>query len=97
PVRVQPMLSITPKALDAIDVVASLGATTFLTHDDVITAHRQRGVSLPAVGVVQAARPRMHAYQADYALTTARFDREDLHLAVTLDDAEHDHLAGGTP
>lgn len=60
-------------------------------------AHREPSVSLPVVGVVEAARAGVLDHEPLDSATPAPLNREDPRHTVTLEDAEHDHLAGGAP
>jgi Mg-chelatase subunit ChlD len=54
---IEPMLSITPEAFNAVEMVAPLGSASLFPDNDMRTSHRQSSVSLPVVGVVEASRP----------------------------------------
>ena len=96
-VRIEPMFRITPEALNPVDVRPPLGASAFLAHHDVITTDGQRRISMPVVRIIQATRPRVRPDQADDLGSTAALDREDSDLAIALEHAQDDDLAGGTP
>lgn len=57
-VVIELVLGITPKTLDAVQVVAPFRAASLLPDDDVRAFHREPGVSLPVVNVVEAVWPR---------------------------------------
>src|ERR1700749_484040 len=96
-VVVEPMLGVTPEAFYPVDVVAPFGSPALLPDDDVRAAPREPGVSLPIVGLVEASRSRVFDHEPLDSAPPAPLNREGPHDAVALEDAEHDHLPGGTP
>ena len=68
-----------------------------LPDDDMFAAHREPSVSLPVVGVVEAARARVLDHEPLDSATPVPLNREDPHHTVALEDAKHDHLAGDAP
>lgn len=97
PVRIQPVLGITPKPFNAVDVVSPFRHTVLLSNGDMLASHRQRDVRLPVVGVVQASGPGVPLNQADHFLATAAADGKHLHHPIPLKDTEDDDLAGRAP
>jgi len=94
---IQPVLGVAPEALNAVDVIAPLRTALLLAHDDVIALDAQAGIGLPVVRVVETAWRGVGADQRDDLIGAACRYRESTHLAVTLDNAHHQHLAGRTP
>lgn len=96
-IRVKPVLRITPEALDLADVVTPFGTPLFLAHDKVFSLHVQTGVSMPIVGVIEAAWRWVGADPRDHFIGSEACDRKGLDQTVTLDDAHDHNLARSAP
>ncbi len=91
------MFSITPEALNAINMIPPHRHTATLTNHHVIASQGQRGVGLPVIREVKAARLGIDLYQSQHFLTIAARDWKNPHLTIPLQNTEHDHLAAGSP
>lgn len=97
PVGIEPMLSIAPESLDAVDVIASFRATFLFPDDNVLAAHGQGRISLPFVSVVETSGCRMRDHFSKDIRMVTLADRCNLDGAIALENAEHDDLPGRTP
>ena len=91
--RIEPVLGITPEALDPVDVVASLRSSSFFPKHHVVPLDAQRTVRMPVIRIVQAARFRVGANQSENSIPPVRNIKHS-HLAVALQDPQHDLSAG---
>ena len=96
-VWIEPMFCITPKAFDAVNVSSPLRSFCFLAHHDAVSSHGKRPIGMPVVGVVEAARLRVHADKTDDLAPFASLNRKHPDRAVTLEDAEYNDLACRSP
>jgi len=94
--RIEPILGITPEPFNTVDVVSSLRSSSFLSNHHMISLDTQRTIRMPVVSVVQAPGLGVGANQSDDLIPTTR-NIEDLHLAITLQDPQHDNLASSSP
>ena len=94
--RIEPILGIAPEPFDPIDVVSSLRSSSFLSDHHMVSLDTQRTIRMPVVSVVQATRLGVGTNQSDDLIPTCR-NVKDLHLAIALQDPQHDNLAGSSP
>ncbi len=94
--RIEPVLGIAPEPFDPVDVVASLRSSSFFSNHHVVPLDAQRTVRMPVIRIVQAPRFRVGTNQSENSIPSVRNIKHS-HLAVALQDPQHDHLAGGSP
>src|SRR3972149_5924805 len=87
--RIEPILGIAPEPFDPVDVVSSLRSSSFLADHHMIPLNTQRTIRMPVVSVVQATRVGVGTNQSDDLIPTCR-NIKDPHLAVALQDPQHD-------
>jgi len=97
PVVVEPVFGITPKALNAIQMVSPLRLAFLLAYDDMATPDRQGAIGVPVIGVIQAARPGGPTNERQETFSPPTMNGEDPHQSVSLKDPQHDNLSGRTP
>jgi len=91
------MFSITPEALDAVYMTASLGPSSLFSDHDMVASYGKGTVGMPVVRVVEAPRFRVHFDESDHLGAAPSLNRKNTNLAVSLEDAEHNDFACGTP
>ena len=96
-VRIKPMFCITPKALDAVDVSSAFGSSGLLPDHNMISTDGKGPVGMPVIGIIQAAGSGVLSDQPDHLTALAPLNRKDPDSAVSLQDAENDDLACGSP
>ena len=96
-VRIEPMFSITPEALNAVYMTASLGPSSLFSDHDMVASYGKGTIGVPVVRVVEAARFRLFFDESDHLGAGPSLNRKDTNLAVSLEDAEHNDFACGTP
>ena len=94
--RIEPVLGIAPEPLDPVEMVPSFGPTFLLADHHMIPLDAQRTVRMPVIGIVQTARLGMGANQSGDLIPPTR-NRKHAHLAVALQDPQHDDFAGRSP
>lgn len=94
--RIEPVFGIAPEAFDPVDVVPSLGSSSFLSDHHMISLDAQRTIRMPIVRVVQTARLGVRSNQAKDLIPSTR-NIEHSHLAVALQDPQHNHFARSSP
>ena len=96
-VRIEPMFSITPEALNAVYMTASLGPSSLFSDHDMVASYGKGTVGMPVVSVVEAPGFRVLFDESGHLGAAPSLNREDTNLAVSLEDAEHNDFACGTP
>jgi hypothetical protein len=96
-IGIQPMFGIGPEALDAVDMIASPGHALDLADDHVLAPHRQRGVGMPVIGIIETARVGMSCQQRQQLLLAAGGDWEDQDPPIALVQPKNQHFTCGTP
>src|SRR2546423_3532842 len=91
------MLSITPKAFNAVQVVAPLRATSLLSDNYMIAAHAQRSISVPIVRVIKTAWLGVLSDESFNDLARTPSDGKHSDHTVALKNAEHNHFTCCTP
>src|SRR6056297_143459 len=91
------MFGVAPVTFDSVDVFSTFRAALLFADDNVATAHPERRIGLPLVGVVETARRGLrNDFFNDFSVVT-RADRRDADDPITLENAENDDLAGCAP
>ncbi len=91
------MFSITPEALDAVDMTAALGPSSLFSDHDMVASYGKGTGGVPVVGVVEALGFRVFIDESDHLGADPSLNRKDTNLAVFLEDAKHNDFACGTP
>jgi len=96
-VRIEPMFSITPEALNTVYMTAALGPSSLFSDHDMVASYGKGTVGVPVVGVVEAPGFRVFFDESDHLGAAPSLNRKDTNLAVSLEDAEHNDFTCGTP
>ena len=73
-IMIEPMFGIGPEALDAVDVISSLGSAFVFADDHMIPSDIQEGIGMPIICVIETARLGVSGHQRDQFLFTSAGD-----------------------
>lgn len=96
-VLIQPVLGVRPEALNAVHVLASLRASSFLSYHHVRATHGQGRVCLEVIGEEKTTRGGLGLDQGTYRSVPTIGHDGHLHLAVPFVYPEHEYLAERAP
>lgn len=96
-VWIQPVFGVTPEAFYAVYVIPAFGLSLLFPHDNMVSPHSQRRISMPVVRVVETPRPCGASHQPDHFTPLSSLHREHADLPVSLKYPEDDDLASCSP
>src|SRR5205085_8671785 len=90
-IHIEPMLSITPEAFNAIEMVSSFRTASLFSDHHMMATHAQRSIGVPIIGVIQTPWFGVLSHESFNDLARASGDRKHSDYAVALKDAEDNH------